>query len=341
MDQDLDYVLEHTEGLWREARGQRLFMTGGTGFVGTWLTESFVWANRRLELGMSAVLLTRDPERFCARAPHLANDPAITLLAGDATCFTWNNGNFGLSIHAATELYFPPDPERPAGILDRDVAATRRVLEFARTAGVARMLFTSSGAVYGKQPPELAQVPEDYPGAPPACDPGAAYGNGKRMSEYLCACYAQVYGLGATIARLFTFLGPHLPLDTAYAAGNFLRDAMAGGPVRISGDGTTWRSYLYSADLAIWLWTILFRGTPGRPYNVGSPHAITIADLARTIVREVAPSAEIQIARQPAPGAPAARYVPSTERAERELGLAVRIPLEEAIRRTAAWHRKS
>jgi len=331
---DLDHILQHTEALWTDTRGARFFLTGGTGFVGTWLTESFLWANRSLGLGMSAMLLTRNPEAFRVRSPHLARDPALALLRGDVADFATPEGPFQFVIHAAAGPHFPPDVQRPAGMLDRDLAATRRVLEFARTAGARRLLFTSSGAVYGKQPADVPNVDEDYPGAPATCDTSSAYGASKRISEYLCACYSQVYGIEATIARLFAFIGPYLPLDANYAAGNFLRDAMSGGPIRIAGDGAPFRSYLYAADLAIWLWTILLRGAPARPYNVGSPEEISILELARAIAREVAPGAEIRVAQKALPGALAARYVPSVERAERELGLRVWIPLNEAIRRT-------
>lgn len=335
---DLDHVLSHTEELWVPTRGERFFLTGGTGFVGTWLTESLLWANRRLSLGISAVLLTRNPEAFRQRSPHLAGDPAVTLWAGDGATFAYPDGAFPLVVHAATEGYFPPDAAHPAATLDLDLAATRRVLELARTRGARRLLFTSSGAVYGKQPPALRHIPEDYTGAPPPTDTSSAYGQGKRISEYLCACYSQVHDLEATIARLFAFIGPLLPLDAGYAAGNFLRDALGGGPIRIAGDGSAYRSYLYTADLAIWLWTILFRGQAARPYNTGSAEEISIAELARAIAREGAPKAEIRMARQPVPGAPAARYVPDIGRAERELGLRAWIPLEEAIRRTHHWH---
>src|SRR5450759_668269 len=337
---DLDHVLSHTEELWAPVRGERLFLTGGTGFVGTWLTESLLWANRRLSLGVSAVLLTRDPEAFRRRSPHLADDPAVSFCTGDGPTFLYPDGAFPLVVHAATERYFPPDVEHPASTLDRDLAATRRVLELAPPRGTRRLLFTSSGAVYGKQPPTLAHIPEDYPGAPLSTDANSAYGQGKRISEFLCGCYSQVYGLEATIARLFAFIGPHLPLDANYAAGNFLRDALGGGPIHIAGDGTPYRSYLYSADLAIWLWTILFRGQAARPYNTGSAQELSIAELARAIAREAAPAAEIRIAQTAAPGASAARYVPSIDRAGRELGLRVWIPLDEGIRRTHAWHNR-
>jgi dTDP-glucose 4,6-dehydratase len=337
---DLDHVLAHTEALWQDAHGQRFFITGGTGFVGAWLVESLLWANRRLNLGVSAVLLTRDPAAFRSRSPHLADDRAVTLHSGDAATFEFPDGGFPLVVHAATERYAAPSAEMPASTLDRDLAATRRALELARSRGTRRFLFTSSGAVYGRQPAALTHISEDYAGAPSATDTGSAYGQGKRISEFLCSTYSQVYGFNAAIARLFAFVGPYLPLDQNYAVGNFIGDAMAGGPVRIAGDGTPCRSYLYAADLAIWLWTILFRGQPARAYNVGSPDAVTIADLARRVVSVIAPAAPIHIARQPEPGAPVLRYVPATGRAQEELGLRSLIPLDEGVRRTWEWHKR-
>jgi dTDP-glucose 4,6-dehydratase len=335
---DLEHVLAHTEPLWAEMRGERLFVTGGTGFVGTWLLESFVWANRRLHLGMRASVLTRNPAGFQSRLPHLACDPAVTLCAGDATCFEYPEGSFPLVVHAATERSFAPGTEHPASTFPRDVAATERVLELARRRGTRCFLFTSSGAVYGKQPATMTHIPEDYPGAPLCEDTSSAYGQAKRVSEFLCGCHARVYGFQAAIARLFAFVGPYLPLDANYAVGNFLRDVLAGGPIQIAGDGTPYRSYLYAADLAIWLWTMLVRGPSGRPINVGSCDAVTIGELARRVAAATEPGTGIRIARQPAPGAPPQQYVPATDRATRELGLRAWIPLEEGILRTYRWH---
>jgi dTDP-glucose 4,6-dehydratase len=141
------------------------------------------------------------------------------------------------------------------------------------------------------------------------------------------------------IARLFAFAGPHLPLDLNFAIGNFVRDALKGGPIQIAGDGTPKRSYLYAADLAVWLWTILLRGQPARPYNVGSDEEVNIAELAELVLRNAAPGTSIEIAQSPKPGVPPARYVPCVNRAREELGLRVRIPLDEAIRRMFDWYR--
>ncbi len=338
LERDLDHVLDHTEALWRPLRGARFFLTGGTGFVGTWLTESLLWANDRMDLGVSASLLTRDPARFTARSPHLAHHPAVKLIASDAADMEFPRQRADFIVHAATSRYVAPNAQAPASTFDRDIAATRHALEFARLSPGCRLLFTSSGAVYGKQPAALERIPEYYAGAPLTTDSHATYGHAKRVSEYFCATYSQVYGFDALIARLFTFVGPYLPLDENYAAGNFIGDALRGGPIRVCGDGTPYRSYLYAADLAIWLWTILFRGEASAPYNVGSPDSLTIGDLARAVVNTVAPRTKIDVAQWPQPGQPPARYVPATRRAEETLGLRVWIPLEDGIRRTYDWH---
>jgi dTDP-glucose 4,6-dehydratase len=339
LSEDLDHVLGHTEGLWGELRGNSIFLTGATGFVGTWLLETLLWAHDRLDLRARAVVLTRNPERFRKRAPHLAAHPAVTLLSGQVTAFDYPDGRYPYVIHAATESYRQSTPDCPLGTFDADTDGTRGVLEFARTHGVRRLLFTSSGAVYGRQPADLTHIPEGYAGAPLSTDIDSAYGHAKRVSEYMCATYGRVYGFDAIIARLFAFLGPMLPLNAHYAVGNFIGDVLQDKTVRISGDGTPYRSYLYAADLAVWLWTMLFRGKAAYPYNVGSSQEITIADLARTVVRVAAPGTDIQVAGSVSPGWRQLRYVPDTSRAETELGLRPVISLEEGIRRTCTWHR--
>lgn len=226
--EDLDHILEHTIGLWEELRGQNLFITGGTGFFGCWLLESFAWANDRLKLGALATVLSRSPERFTDKAPHLANHPAIRLIQGDVKSFEFPEGNFPYVIHAATESSAKLNTENQLLMFDTIVEGTQRVLEFARTHETRKFLLTSSGAVYGKQPPEITHIPEEYVGAPDMMDTRSTYGEGKRAAELLCTLYAKQYGIETKIARCFAFVGPYLPLDIHYAIGNFIRDAVKG-----------------------------------------------------------------------------------------------------------------
>lgn len=334
---DLDLILADTRELWDEFRGGRIFLTGGTGFFGKWLVESFCWINRRLELNCSLLVLSRDPRAFLAKVPHLAEAPGLEFHAGDIRDFVFPEGSFSHVIHAATPTDGLPTAGHEIQLGQTIVAGARRVLDCAREAGARKLLFTSSGAVYGMQPPNLSHVPEEYPGAPDTMDLRSTYGHSKRMVEHLGALYHALYGIEVKIARCFAFAGPHLPLDANFAIGNFIRDALRGGPIRVQGDGTPYRSYLYAADLTTWLWTILARGTSNYPYNVGSEEAISIAELAERVAAAFSPTVDVEIALQPKPGEPAKRYVPSTGRARRELGLEVRIGLDEAIRRSVAW----
>jgi nucleoside-diphosphate-sugar epimerase len=334
---DLDLVLAQTGGLWEELRGARVFVTGGTGFFGCWLLETFLWANDHLRLGASAVVLTRNGNAFARKARHLACHPAVTLYQGDVRTFERTDGEFSHVIHAATYSSATPDDRDRLLMFDTIVEGTRRTLELARRSGATRLLLTSSGAVYGRQPVELTHVPEESAGGPDPTDAREVYAEAKRAAEMLCAVYADAH-LQPTIARCFAFVGPYLPLDVHFAVVSFIRDAFQGGPIRVSGDGTPYRSYLYAADLAIWLWTILLRGQSMRPYNVGSAEALTILELARVVAQTFGPGVEVDVAHPPIAGMPAERYVPDVTRAATELGLRPGVSLGDGIRRTVAWH---
>ena len=132
---DLEMIRSATEGLWEEMRGQRIFITGGTGFFGCWLVESFCHVNRELGLGARATVLSRDPAKFAAKCPHLANDAAVTMHAGDVRDFTFPEGEFRYVIHAATEASAKQAAEEPLEMLTTILHGTARTLEFAGSVG--------------------------------------------------------------------------------------------------------------------------------------------------------------------------------------------------------------
>ncbi len=331
---DLDHVLNHTRDLWDELRGARIFITGGTGFFGCWLLESFLWANYKLDLKARAVILTRQPDAVRQALPHLMLDPAITLHQGDVRNFEFPKGEYSHIIHAATDASAKLNNENPLLMLDTIIAGTRHTLDFAVHCKAEKFLLASSGAVYGKQPSDRTHIPEDYMGAPDSLDPRSAYGIGKRTAEQLCALYAKQHGVHSTIARCFAFVGPYLPLDAHFAIGNFIRDGLNGGPINVQGDGTLLRSYLYGADLAIWLWTIMVNGQSLRAYNVGSEVSLSIAEVAKKVAEQFNPNVTVEIREVPNSKKPVERYVPSTRCAKNELGLNTWISLLDSIDRT-------
>jgi dTDP-glucose 4,6-dehydratase len=337
---DLASIVEIVSPHWEALRGQSLFITGGTGFIGTWLLESFTWANDLLALNAHATVLTRHPAAFARKAPHLASHASISLLEGSVTSFRDDEAaRYDLVIHGAAESSTKLNDERPLEMIDAVVGGTRRVLDFAVERGARRLLFLSSGAVYGRQPPNVERIAEDYSGGPDITQPRSAYAEAKRLAELLCHCVAREHPLEVMIARCFAFVGPYLPIDVHFAAGNFIRDGLAGGPIRVNGDGSPRRTYLYAADLAAWLWTILLSGAPGGVYNVGSESEVTIGELAHAVRRQFEPMPAVQIAKPATPGAPPERYTPCTVRAREELGLRETVPLDEALKKTITWHR--
>ncbi len=337
LERDLDDVLEGTEGIWDNLRGARIFITGGTGFIGSWLLEALRHADLRLGLGLRAVVLTRRPAAFARKAPHLAGYSGFTFVVGDVIDFPFPDGAFSHLIHAATEASADLNQNNPRRMFDTVVAGTRQALDFAVEKEVVRTLYLSSGAVYGQQPWEMVRVSENWLGAPDPTDPRNAYAEGKRAAEMLCAIYAKQSGTQISIARIFALLGPHFPLEIHFAAGNFIRDALAGRPVVIHGNGTPCRSYLYASDLTVWLLHMLVRAEAGKAYNVGSDESVSIRDLAERIARLLG-DGRVEIRGAPDIGWNPGRYVPDTSLACRELGLYKSVPLDEAIRRTAFFH---
>lgn len=336
-ERDLVHIRDCTEELWEEARGKNFFITGGTGFFGIWLLESFIYINDALGLGATATVLSRDPACFARKAPHLAARKDLFFHQGDIRDFEAPEGNFDYLIHAATEASAHLNQERPGEMLDTIVSGMRRVLDFAAEAGVRKILFTSSGAIYGKQPSDMSHVSEAFSGAPDCLDSASAYGEGKRVAELMAAIHSKQCHCEMKIARCFAFVGPHLPLNAHFAIGNFIRDARAGKDICINGDGTPYRSYLYAADLTIWLWAILFKGVSLRPYNVGSTKGYSISELACIVTSSLAPQLSVQIAKTPKPGSAPSHYVPSVSRAVTELGLSEGVTLPDALKRTSDW----
>ncbi|MGK5090050.1 NAD(P)-dependent oxidoreductase [Bdellovibrionota bacterium FG-2] len=331
-------------GVCERLKSARIFITGGTGFFGCWFLEAIHWLNTEKNLGIETSILTRDAKAFLDKWPHLKNRiNGVHFVSGEVRTLPDLRGQqFSHVIHAATPASAKLVNDNPMEMFDIITSGTRNVLEFAHHAKAQRFLLTSSGAVYGRQPPEISHLEETFSGAPNPCDPKSAYGEGKRVAEHLCAAYSKGTTLEPVIARCFAFIGPYLPLDIHFAIGNFIRDAMAGTPIRIQGDGSPLRSYLYGSDLMVWLFTLLAKGEKCRPYNVGSEQAQSIAEIAHTVSRVLSPvlghAIEVEVAKVPTLGVPPERYIPSTKRAQTELGLKETVKLEQAIERTARWY---
>ena len=337
---DLDDALNHADTSLRSLNHARVFITGGTGFIGQWLVALLGYAAQNIPLDLQLVLLTRNAARFRALAPELAALPCVTLIEGDIRNYPAPPGQFTHVIHGATDTSAAADSE-PETLRQSIVAGTHRTLDFAIAAGAKRFLYLSSGAAYGPQPASAETIAEDHSGAPDRSDPRMAYGCAKRDAEHLCFDAAQSCAIETVVARAFAFVGPGLPLDGHFAIGNFIADAIAGRSIVIGGNGTPLRSYLYASDLAAWLITLLVKGRAGEAYNVGSDHAISIADLARSVALLIPGAGAVDMRGRADPHAHRTRYIPSIAKAQAHCGLSVWTNLDESILRTALHARRA
>lgn len=334
LNNDIDSILAASEIRWSELSNGRLLLTGGTGFIGRWLLEALQQANDRLALNLHITVPSRQPDTFRQRAGHLLANGKLTLIPLDLNAEKLN-GDFTHIVHAATDASATLNEEQPLKVFQTIVHSTDQILELAASQPGVKVLFLSSGAIYGQQPPELAGIPESWYGSPDPQLPRNAYGEAKRAAEMLCAIYRKQFGVDVVTARIFSLLGPFLPLDTHFAAGNFIRDAMAGQEITVHGNGQPIRSYLYPTDLSIWLLTLLTRKCKKTAYNIGSERTISIGELAR-ITSELLGSGRYRILGAADSGWNTGRYVPNTMLIRDEFELTESVALETALLNTAA-----
>jgi dTDP-glucose 4,6-dehydratase len=294
-------------------------------------------SNLTLKTNIHASILTRSVVNFKNKAPHLAGYEPFNFIEGDVSGFISPAENYSHLIHAATDASADLNENNPLHMFNTVLQGTKRVLDFAVEKNVKNMLFLSSGAVYGQQPWEIKNVPESWLGGPNCVDARATYAEAKRAAEMLCTIYKKQFGLKVSIARIFALLGPYLSLDIHFAAGNFIRDAMAMKKVIVNGDGLPCRSYLYASDLAVWLFKMLADKRQLPPLNVGSDQSISVGELAEKVSSLVG-TGEYEILAKPDIGWNPGIYVPNTDLAYEELGVRRTVSLADAIVQTAIWN---
>jgi nucleoside-diphosphate-sugar epimerase len=313
-----------------ELSGKRIFMTGGTGFIGYWLLMAIAQLNTK-DAQISVVALSRNPDIFLNRYPEFRQAAWLQFIQGDVRDYPFPDGKFDLFMHGASDTS-PEAANRALELFDTIVLGSRHVLDHALACGTRRVLIISSGAIYGEQAPEITHIAESATHACHSSDPADAYGEGKRAMEMLAVCYGREYGLEPVIARCFAFIGYGLPPHLA--VGQLIGNAMSEGRIEITGDGKTVRSYLYAADLAIWLLALACKGEPGTPYNVGSDEAFRLDELAQLISNTLGLTKQVEILGRERSNK-RIRYVPDVSCIRQGLGVELWTDIKTGIKRMA------
>jgi nucleoside-diphosphate-sugar epimerase len=336
--EDLEYIFQNTKYIWEPLRGKSIFLTGGTGFFGKWLLESFIYVNEKLSLEANIISLSRNPELFIEEYPFY-NDhiKSVRFIKGDILTYDFKlDKEVQFIIHAATEASDTLNKNNPLLMMDTITLGTRNVLDFALTQPIEGFLFVSSGAIYGKQPFDVSNIQETDSFKIDINNSNTAYSEGKRIAELYCSIYFEKNNLPVKIARCFAFVGPYLPLETHFAIGNFINNVIKKEDIVITGDGSTTRSYMYASDLSIALWKILLIGNNNKPYNVGVNKAYSLKEIALILKKHYRNDVQILNMNK---DMPKNIYVPNIDALINELGIKQFVQIEEAIQKTIDFNK--
>ncbi|PTU58084.1 epimerase [Sphaerisporangium cinnabarinum] len=308
---------------------RRAVVLGGAGFVGSHVCEALVGQ------GVEVVCVDDLSTGQVRNLDALRDDARFRFVEGD--------------VSAGIEV---PDPERvdlvlhlasPASPVDYlrlpletllvGSAGTRHGLELADRAG-ARFVLASTSEVYGD--PEVHPQREDYWGHVNPVGPRSVYDESKRFAEATTAAYRRSRGVDTGIVRIFNTYGPRMRGHDGRMVPTFVRQALAGEPLTVAGDGSQTRSVCFVDDLVEGILAIARTDHPG-PVNLGDPTELTVERVARDVL--AATGSDAGIVHVDLPEDDPRRRRPDTGLAERTLGWRARTPWTEGLARTVEWFR--
>ena len=316
-----------------------VLITGASGFVSSWLIGVWLEATRRIGGSGRLKLVCRRPIEIVNRFPQIRDNPRVLLEQADVRSMTLGHDfNPTSVIHAATSASAALNRNDPMEMIDVIVSGTTNLMKALRSSDVQRVVNLSSGAVYGKTQPPKDGFHETHDGGPDITDPLNSYHEAKRLAEMIVSIEATKMSVSYVSLRLFTFLAPYLPLDTHFAAGNFLLQALRGEDIVVNSGGGSIRSYQYGSDLAKSIVCALVRPHRHSVYNVGSSIQVSVLELAQTIQRVINPSKKVFI-NGVDNRSNYSIYFPDTSRFVTEFDIEESVGIEDAISSTAKWYR--
>jgi nucleoside-diphosphate-sugar epimerase len=302
-------------------------VTGGAGFIGSWLCESL------LEKGHRVVCVDNLVTGREENVEHLKADKSFRFMRQDVSEGLDVRGDVDHVFHLASPAS-PVDFERiPIRILKTNSIGTLNALELARSMK-AVFLLAGTSEVYGD--PKVHPQTEDYWGNVNPIGPRSCYDESKRFAEALTMSFVREYGIDARIVRIFNTYGPRMRKDDGRVMPNFINQALRGEPITVHGDGSQTRSFCYVTDLVRGLEAVMFsKGLSGEVFNLGNPDECTIAELAESIKKLLGSESEVVFRDLPADDP--ARRRPDISKIGKSVGWIPSVSLDDGLRKTAEY----
>jgi len=297
-------------------------VTGGAGFVGSHLCE------RLLDEGWAVECLDNFRTGTPQNVAHLVERPGFRLRRCDVTNAVHVPGPVHLVLHFASPASPVDYLQRPIETLKVGAIGTWHALELAQEKG-ARFVLASTSEVYGD--PQVHPQPEHYWGHVDPVGPRGVHDEAKRYAEAMTTAYRSSRGVDTAIVRLFTTYGPRMRPGDGRAIPTFVRQALAGEPLTVAGDGSQTRSVCYVRDTVDGVLRLARSGHAG-PVNIGHPDERSVLQIARDVLAATGSTSPVTFVPRPV-DEPGARR-PDTGLAERLLGWSPRVPWAEGLAAT-------
>jgi dTDP-glucose 4,6-dehydratase len=305
----------------------RVVVTGGAGFLGSHLCDEL------LRRGCQVVAVDNFITGQRENVAHLRANPSFTLIEHDICQPLSLSGEVAMVMHLASPASPGDFPRLPLEILRANSAGTWNMLELALDKG-ARFLLASTSEVYGD--PLVHPQTEEYRGNVNPIGPRAVYDEGKRFAEALTMAYHRARRLQVSIARIFNTYGPRMRADDGRVIPTLIRQALAGQPLTIFGDGSRTRSFCYVDDMIGGLLALAESDLVG-PINLGNDHEMTVLEAARLII-EITGS-QSTVVHLPLGEDDPKRRRPDITKARQSLGWEPRVPIREGLAQTIGYFR--
>ena len=319
-------------------RSRRIAVTGGTGFLGTWIAEMVATINEEYGLDVTLDLYSRHTAGWKMKYPHLSDRRDINLHSQDVRSPFEFDPAINFVIHAAgipNKRVHSSDPIRVESTI---VEGIKNTLEAAsKLNNLNRFLNVSSGSVSGAptRPGGISEI--DYFPIPSG-QLHLVYADAKRAAESIATIYRNQFRMPISTIRPFTFAGPYQALDRPWAFNSFLLDVLMDRDIRIHGEGGAIRSYLYGSDAAWWTMVALVNGADGATYNFGGSKAITHLDLVELICKNLTTRPSVTLNSMPSIQSGCDDFYPNIEFTQKSLGVSQTCLLPEMIDKTLRWH---
>ena len=306
----------------------RYLITGGAGFIGSHLCETF------LDAGHEVICMDNYSTGAKENIAHFANHPRFRFVDHNVSNFIEVKAPVDYVLHFASPASPVDYLELPIPTLKVGSLGTHNALGLAKAKN-AVFLLASTSEVYGD--PLVRPQNEEYWGNVNPVGPRGVYDEAKRFAEAITMAYHRYHGLNTRIVRIFNTYGPRMRMRDGRVVPNFISQALQGEPLTVYGQGQQTRSFQYVDDLVAGIQKLL-EADHHLPVNIGNPHEMTVLEFAHRIIEQT--RSKSTIVYKPLPEDDTQVRQPDITKAKKILGWEPKVNLEEGLKKTIDYFRE-